>query len=195
LSLTAFLRSVAGILDEAEVPWMLTGSLAASYYAIPRTTRDVDVVVDASEGGIGRVVDGLLRAGYYVDREAALEAWRRRGQFNAIDPRLGWKVDLIVRKDRPFSVEEFSRRRPTFMLGIDLALASFEDVILAKMEWASLGESELQRRDVEQLVQRGWSQIDLAYLERWIVDLGLEAEWKRILERLGKDRPLDDGSR
>ena len=32
--------------------------------------------------------------------------------FDVIDVTTGWKVDLIVRKDRAFSEEEFSRRLP-----------------------------------------------------------------------------------
>lgn len=184
MSLTEFLGRIVGVLDEADVPYMLTGSLAAAYYAVPRATRDVDVVVDASRRGIERVVEGLLAAGCYVDQDAALDAWRQRGQFNAIDPELGWKVDLIVRKDRPYSVEEFSRRQPAAMLGVDLALASFEDVILAKLEWSRLGDSELQRRDVGQLLERGWDRLDHAYLQRWVTALGLDAEWKDVRARL-----------
>jgi hypothetical protein len=185
VSLTEFLKTVVHILDQAEVPYMLTGSLASSYYAVPRSTRDIDFVVDSSEHGIERLVDGLLTAGLYVDRDAAFVAWRERGQFNAIDPSLGWKADLIVRRDRPFSIAEFHRRRPASILGVELSLASFEDVILAKLEWAKMGDSELQREDVAQLLERGKERLDRPYLERWVGVLGLEAEWKRVSERLG----------
>lgn len=188
MSLTEFLKDVVHVLDAAGVPYMLTGSLAASYYAVPRATRDIDVVVESSERGIERVVEGLLAAGYYVDRDAALQAFRERGQFNAIDPSRGWKADLIVRRDRSFSIEEFGRRRRASILGVELALASFEDVILAKLEWAKLGDSELQRRDVAQLLERGWNRLDHEYLGRWVAVLDLDAEWKQVLERGGKTK-------
>lgn len=99
MSLMAFLRTVAEILDEAGVPYMLTGSPASAYYAIPRATQDLDIVIATDERGVDRIVRGLQGEGFYVDREAALEAERERGQFNAIDPEGGWKVDLIVRKE------------------------------------------------------------------------------------------------
>ena len=121
-----------------------------------------------------------------MDRDAELEAWRERGQFNAIDPKHGWKADLIVRKDRSFSLEEFSRRGRASMLGIELSVASFEDVILAKLEWAKLGDSDVQRRDVVQLLERGWNRLDHAYLGRWTTSLGLQDEWSLALGRLGK---------
>jgi hypothetical protein len=94
VSIASFLRRVTHLIEEAGVPYMLTGSLAAAYYATPRATQDVDAVVDTDEEGIERLVQGLLDAGLYVDRDAAVSAWRTRSQFNAIDPESGWKVDL-----------------------------------------------------------------------------------------------------
>lgn len=183
MSLTAFLGRVVRVFDEAAVPYMVTGSLAAAYYAAPRATQVIDVVIDAQKGGVERVVQGLLALGCYVDRHAALEALETRGQFNAIEPDTGWKVDLIVRKERPFSKTEFARRERASLLGVEVALASLEDVVIAKLEWSRLGDSELQRRDVAQLLERAWDRIDHAYLERWITELGLDSEWKAAKER------------
>ena len=108
MSLAAFIRTVAAILERADVPYMLTGSLAAAYYATPRATQDLDVVIDAPEEGIERLVDGLLDSGFYVDRAAARNAWRTRSQFNAIDPDSGWKVDLIVRRSWAYCTARWS---------------------------------------------------------------------------------------
>jgi hypothetical protein len=54
----------------------------------------------------------VSRDRYYISPESAREALARRSMFNVIDFDEGWKADLIVRKDRPFSIEEL-RRRPT----------------------------------------------------------------------------------
>lgn len=183
MTLAGFLRSVVEILDAAQVPYMLTGSLAAAYYATPRATQDVDLVVSPEAASLNRVVDGLLEAGYYVDREAALEALRTRGQFNAIDPDSGWKVDLLLRRERPFSLAEFDRRGTASLLGVEVSLASLEDVLISKLEWAKLGDSELQRRDVVQLLDRAAERIDLEYVERWVEELGLGTEWDGVRSR------------
>ncbi len=154
MSLTAFLRRVIQILDDAGVPYMVTGSLASAFYAVPRATQDLDIVVETEESGIRQVVQALLDAGYYVDRDAALEARRMHGQFNAIDPHSGWKVDLIVRRNRQYSSVEFERRIHATVMGVEVAMASLEDVLIAKLEWSMLGDSALQRRDVIQLLER-----------------------------------------
>lgn len=187
MSLAAFLRKVAEILDEAGVPYMLTGSLASAYYAVPRATQDLDVVIAAEAPGIERVVQGLLSAGCYVDRDAALEAGRTHGQFNAIDPESGWKIDLIVRRDRTYSRTEFERRERVSLLGVEVAVASLEDVLIAKLEWGRLGDSALQRRDVVQLLERTWEQLDQSYLKKWITELGLQSEWDEVRMQAGRD--------
>lgn len=183
MSLGAFLEKVVDVLDEAEVPYMLTGSLASAFYAIPRATQDIDIVIEAQREGVERLVRGLLAAGWYADRDAALEAWQGQSQFNAIEPDTGWKVDFIVRKDRAYSREEFRRRERISLLGVELAVASLEDVLIAKLEWGRLGDSVLQRRDVAQLLDRTWKRLDQTYVERWVAELGLEAEWRAALSQ------------
>lgn len=180
MSLTEFLRRVVHVLDEALIPHMLTGSLAAAHYASPRATQDVDLVIEAASADIDRLVDGLAAAGFYVDRSAAHEALATEGQFNAIDPQGGWKVDLIIRKQRPFSRSEFGRRVKAPLLGVELWLASLEDLLIAKLEWSELGDSALQRSDVAQLLERAGDRLDTAYVERWVEELGLEDAWRSI---------------
>jgi hypothetical protein len=182
VTLLSFLRDVVEILEEAGVPYMITGSLAAAHYGPPRATQDVDVVVETSADALDRVVELLRSQGLYVNPEAARGAHRTRGQFNAIDPEWGWKLDLIVRKDRPFSVEEFSRRVPATLLGIEVFVPSLEDLIPAKLEWATLGHSELQRQDVLHLIEAGGGGLDQKYIQRWLGELGLLEEWGRLVE-------------
>jgi hypothetical protein len=105
-------------------------------------------------------------AGLYVDLESALQALLTDEQFNAIDPTTGWKADLIFRRARPFSESEFGRRQQRELLGIEISLATLEDLIIAKLEWSELGDSELQRRDIRELLEMAGYEIDREYIER-----------------------------
>jgi len=191
VSLASFLERVIEVLDEAEVPFMLTGSLASAFYAVPRATQGIDVVIEAQKEAIERLIDGLLAAGWYADRDAALEAWQGQSQFNAIEPDTGWKADIIVRRARAYSREEFGRREQISLLGVELAVASLEDLLIAKLEWSRLGDSALQRRDVIQLLERTWQRVDRPYVERWVAELGLEAEWRAALSHAKLPQPPD----
>lgn len=159
---------------------MLTGSLAAAFYGTPRATQDIDLVIESQPDKLQRLVDNLRAAGLYADIEAAREALRTGGQFNAIDPSTGWKVDLIFRRARPFSKAEFERRQQHDLFGVEVALATLEDLIIAKLEWSELGDSELQRRDIRELLELAGDSLDEAYLRRWIDELQLQRAWERV---------------
>lgn len=177
MNLRDLLELVARVLGEAGVPYMLTGSLASSYHGAPRSTQDIDLVVEASVISLLEVASELRSAGLYVSDVAVREAHASHGMFNAIDPESGWKVDFILRKDRPFSRAEFEARRGIEFMGLVLSIASAEDLIVAKLEWAQLGNSERQLRDVAEIVAVQGTRLNVERIEEWIATLDLETEW------------------
>jgi hypothetical protein len=143
------------------VPYMLTGSLASSMYGIPRATNDVDIVIAPTRDQLLSVVQMFQRVGLTVHTESALEAYRSRTQFNVIDFPKSLKADLILRQDRDFSVREFDRRETHEVEGMRLTLATPEDVLIAKLEWAKQGESERQIQDAAGILKMQRETLDL----------------------------------
>ena len=92
----------------------------------------------------------------------------------------GWKADLIIRKARTFSMEEFARRQPAELMGTRTFVASPEDSIISKLEWAKQSDSMRQLRDVAGIVAVRTGLLDFDYIERWVKALALEAEWARV---------------
>ncbi|HJS47451.1 MAG TPA: hypothetical protein VJ773_05635 [Gemmatimonadales bacterium] len=179
MSPSELLRTVLAALDASDVPYMLTGSFAAAYHGRPRATQDLDFVVAPTAGRLGELTRRLVGAGFYVDEAAAQDALLHQAQFNAIHPGTGWKVDFIIRKSRPFSRAEFDRRREVRMEGLAFMVASVEDLILAKLEWARLGGSARQLEDAAALARFHRAELDLAYVRRWASALGIEREWEQ----------------
>ncbi len=172
---------VVGALVRLGIPHMVTGSLASSYHGRPRLTHDADVVIDPTPEQLDALLLGLLEADQYVDAAHARDALRRRLQFNVIDPASGFKVDLIVRKNRPFSHEELGRRGTVELApGMPVALASAEDTILSKLEWAKkAGRSDKQVEDAAGVLAVNPA-LDRAYVERWAAELGILDLWQEI---------------
>ena len=73
------------------------------------------IITALDQAGIPHMLTGSFASAYYADRDAALAALESEGQFNVIDLASGWKIDLMIRKARPFSREEFTRRRPAWI--------------------------------------------------------------------------------
>ena len=179
------LGRLVGALDAAGIPYMLTGSFASSYHGPPRATQDIDIVIAPTSEQIRRLVGSLPASDYYVDLDTALEALRHEGQFNVIDMSTGWKVDLIVRKSRPFSRREFERREPVDFHGMRLFIVSAEDILIAKLEWAKLGESARQLEDAAGILRTRVRDLDLGYVTEWVQELGLEPQWRAAVRAAG----------
>ena len=156
---------------------MLTGSFASVFYGSPRSTQDIDLVIAVNAAQIRTFLETLPSDEYYVEVDAALEALKRESMFNIIDLKTSWKIDLIVRKSRVFSQEEFGRRKLQNVQGVPLFVASAEDIILAKLEWAKLGESLRQIDDAAGILKLRGDSLDRSYLHKWVRELGLTKEW------------------
>ena len=171
-------RRIITALDRAGIPHMLTGSFASAYHGSPRATQDIDLVIEADADRIRTLVESLPVEAYYVDRDTALAAPESEGQFNVIDLASGWKVDLMIRKARPFSREEFTRRRPADLQGLSIDVVTAEDLIVAKLEWARSGGSRRQLEDVASILRIRGRQLDIGRVERWVETFDLDSEWK-----------------
>jgi hypothetical protein len=180
VTLPELIRDVVAHLEAAGVLYMVTGSVASSYHGEPRATRDLDVVIEADRPSLSRLVERLRSGGLYVDIPAALDALTVQGQFNAIDASTGWKVDFIIRRDRAFSREEFARRMRADLLGTAAFVATPEDTIIAKLEWAMTSGSARQLADVSALLDVGRDTLDLEYIDRWADSLGVGDAWRAV---------------
>lgn len=178
-------QRIAQVLGRAEIPYMLTGSFAASYYGVLRSTQDIDIVIAPSPQQLNQLVQDLQSQDYYAEQEAALEAFRRQSMFNAIDNQTGWKIDFIFCKNNPYAREALSRRKHVQFQNEQMFVASAEDVVVSKLQWAQMSESARQLQDVAALLKRQQTVLDLAYIEKWVNELGLGSEWASARQAAG----------
>ncbi len=176
MSIEKVLHRITSALEQAGIAYMLTGSFASAYYGAARSTQDIDFVIHASSDRLREFVEALPVGEYYADLDSALEAQQRQSLFNVIDLATGWKIDLIIRKSRAFSQEEFGRRRRVSLHDVPLFVASAEDVVISKLEWAKLAQSRRQIEDAGAILKVRKDALDHAYLEKWVGDLELKKE-------------------
>lgn len=176
------LRLVSDQLDRLGVPFFVGGSLASTMHGEIRTTQDVDLVVELEECHVEPLVESL-RAAFHVDVEAVFDAVRRRSSCNLIHRATAFKVDLFVRRERPFSRSEMARRERIEVAGLSLPIATAEDSVLTKLEWFEMGGrvSDRQWRDVLGVIKGCRGGLDVAYLERWATELGVRELLARAL--------------
>lgn len=176
----AVLRDFAARVERIGVDYMLTGSMAMLKYATPRFTMDIDIVIDLTAENAGRVIE-VLESDYYVPRQAAKLAIARKGMFNAIHQDSAFKIDLVVCKDSEFHQTAFANRRRIEYTDFDVWIISKDDLIVSKLWWAKDSLSEVQMRDVKNLMRTGCG---VDYIRSWTEKLGAENLFNQCLREI-----------
>jgi hypothetical protein len=180
MSLEELLSRIVTALSRAEVPYMVTGSVASSTHGEPRSTRDLDIVIAPTHEQLRALMREFPTDRYYADEQQALSALAKRSQFNVIDFATGWKTDFIIAQDSAYGRSELGRRMTKEVGGIRVYFSAPEDLIIAKLQWAKLGESGRQLEDVAGIVRVQADKLDIPYVERWVRELELEDFWERV---------------
>lgn len=171
------LREAIAALDALGIAYALGGSLASAIHGVTRLTTDADVTVEPFPG---KEADFVARFGpeTYVSLDAVRRAVRERSTFNIINTNIGFKIDVFVRRDRPFELSLMQRRaliQTAEEPAGSISLVSAEDIILLKLEWYRLGGevSDRQWGDVLGVLRTQGERLDRAYLDLWAAELGV----------------------
>jgi hypothetical protein len=177
-----FLGRLIKKLNEQNIPYMLSGSVSSSLHGQPRATNDADIVIAPAEEQLIAFLKSL-GDDYYVNPDAARDAFKSHSVFNVIDIQNSWKADLIIRKNRPFSREEFRRRQKANIMDLDAWVVSPEDVILSKLEWAKNSKSSQQLQDALGVATVQYDHLDRDYLHKWAKELQVESSLEELLKQ------------
>ena len=198
------LLALAPVLAELErlgAPYYIGGSLASSAYGVARATLDAALVADLQPTQVSRFV-AALQSTYYVDDTAIREAIQYRSSFDLIHLATMIKVDVFITKARPSDDEAFRRIRQESLDDDEpassattsaasaarrYALASPEDVVLAKLEWYRLGgeTSERQWGDILGVLKVQGAALDVGYVRQWASALSVAELLQRALDEAG----------
>ena len=174
------LKIVCQRLEQADILFMITGSIAANLYTVPRMTRDIDIVIDVIPGVSDRFC-ALFQDDFYIESDSVKDAIEKRGMFSIIHNKYVLKVDFIVRKDTPYREMEFQRRQKVAVENMEVSIVSIEDLIISKLVWAKDSLSEMQLMDIKNLLARGKA-IDAQYLQKWVHSLGLQDVYNKATQ-------------
>lgn len=161
---------------------MITGSVASMIYAEPRTTLDIDLVVELEVDDAADFLEAFPESAFYrppleVVREECARA--SRGHFNLIHHETGFKADIYLAGSDPLHRWALARRHRIEDAEASFALAPAEYVIVRKLEFWREGGSDKHIRDVRAIVESGVA-LDREVLEQEIRARGLDDAWRRV---------------
>lgn len=173
-------------LSRSGIPYMVTGSVAAILYGEPRTTHDVDLVIDLQEARVDAFMALFPSTEFYrpPGEVIRLEILRpARGHFNLIHQATGFKADFYPIGRDPLHRWAMERRRRERVADVDLWIAPPEYVILRKLEYYREGGGPRHLSDIRRMLDLSRDGIDQVWLEALIRQNGLSGPWAEVLSR------------
>ena len=167
-----FMKMITSRLDSARIPYMLTGSMAMAVYSIPRMTRDIDLVVEITPTDVNKIYS-LFSEDCYIDQDSIIQAVHEHGIFNIIHNEWVIKADFVIRGNEEFRREEFARRQKIVIDDVPISVVTAEDLILSKLVWSKQSSSDLQLRDVRQMLCTV-SELNWQYMQKWATILKID---------------------
>lgn len=149
-------------------------------YAAFRQTADIDIVLEFDPDVKDKFIQ-VLEPDYYVPHNAVNRASETKRMFNVIHIKTAFKIDCVPKKTGEFQQSVFDRREKTDYYGREICVISKEDLILSKLWWAKDSQSEMQLRDIKNLMQSGFDKI---YAEKWLETLGIGESFYKCLNEV-----------
>ena len=178
---------IIDILENNDIPYMIGGSVASIAYGEPRMTLDMDVVVDMDITQVKKFVDSL-KSDYYADINTIIDAINNKGHFNVIQSEMGVKIDFYILKNSPFDQEGFEgRHQEAFDNKRQASFATPEYIILKKLEWFKMGESQKHLNDIKGILKISGNKLNLLYIDEWAFRIGVSDIWQKIKKEHGKE--------
>ena len=182
MSQPQLLKRLVLALQSLGVPYMLTGSIVSSLQGEPRSTHDIDVVVELDAASAGRLRQAFPEPEFYVADIAIREALAHRSMFSVLDTSTGDKIDLWMLTEEAFDQSRFARREAAELFGLSMFVSRVEDTIVQKFVWSEMsGGSEKHFRDALSVYEVHRESIDASYIEGWARALGVLELWGRLV--------------
>jgi len=168
-------------LNRAEITYMVTGSMASNFWGIPRSTHDLNFVIQLPTASMPKLI-AEFAGDFLIDEPAVRAAYHPPYQFNAIHLLSSLKIDFWLPANIPFEREMFRRRVQRTIFGVPAWLAKPEDVVLHKLYWNRLTSSERQLKDAAGVFAVSGAQFDKDYLFKWADELGVRMKLEEVLK-------------
>jgi len=181
-------RIVLATMNEAGIPYVLSGSLASNFYAVPRSTKDADIIVETDAASLGRLFD-RLSSDFSVDRQLRLEMVTFTHRYVMDHRASAFTIEFFLLSDDPFDKSRFARRRQDSYEGVPVWVLTPEDVVVQKLRWLRISRNPKHRDDVRRVLIVSGPTLDYEYMYPWTDQHETRALFDEIRQEVERVRP------
>jgi hypothetical protein len=154
------LCKITNVFEVENIPYMLIGSFAASFYNRYRYTADIDCVLPASSENVLKIIK------HFPEWSQFSEVFKDKADVeNAFHL-------IVLLRDTTYSRIAFERRRKAILFDVVCNIASPEDLIVAYLIGYKHKPSGKHWEDLEFLIKL--EPLDIHYLRSWTEKLSIQ---------------------
>jgi hypothetical protein len=181
-----FLKSILGVLRSTGIEYMIGGAVASWPWGEPRSTQDVDIVIQLSAESINQLSKELEKIEIFLPPDVILDnllETRVELPINAIHRPSGFKAEMFTTKEGDDLRLSAFHRRKKVNFGSEIGevfVHSPEDLILYKLMYYSLSRQTKHIRDIVSILKKLGAAIDEDYIGNWAKKKGISTLWEEI---------------
>jgi hypothetical protein len=167
-------------LEGSGIDYMLVGSMAGNYWGVPRSTHDIDFVIEYEAEHVSKLVRAF-QDDFFIQETSVRSGLRPPHQFNALDNRSALKVDFFRVAGDAYEFERFRRRRRVTLFDQPAWIAAPEDVLLHKLRWHKISPTDRQLTDARGIFLVSRDDLDRDYMDHWAEQIGVTELLQSVL--------------
>ena len=152
---------------------MLVGSMAGNYWGVPRSTHDIDFVIEYGADQVSDIV-AAFENDFFIQQVSVESGLKPPHQFNALDNRSALKVDFFRVAGDDYEFERFRRKRRVTLFDQLAWIAAPEDVLLHKLRWHLMSPTDRKLADARGIFLVSGDELDRDYLDYWAKQIGVD---------------------
>ncbi len=167
-------------LESSGIDYMLVGSMAGNFWGVPRSTHDIDFVIEFDETQIAAIISAF-QDDFFIQEISVQSSLRPPHQFHALDNRSALKVDFFRVAGDEYEFERFLRRKRVSLFNQPAWIAAAEDVLFHKLRWHKMSPTDRQLTDARGILLVSGDILDHAYIEYWAERIGVTDLLRTVL--------------
>jgi hypothetical protein len=189
-SMDAGLARLYQTIAKIGLPVMVGGGVAAVFYGEPRTTLDIDMVIDAQPNHAEQIEAAIDPSEFYVPPVKSIYAELLRGgkgHFNIIDLLTGLKADLYPAGHDPLIRYGLDRATTRLMGGEPVRVAPATYVVAMKLRYYGMSQQPRHLRDIRSILAMSPEEVDRPQVEIWAKAYSAMEAWQKCIAAVGEE--------
>jgi hypothetical protein len=183
MSSTDLLLRLIDAFENAGVPYMFSGPVAAAHYGAAGCRNQAQFVLQISTDQLSAVTRAL-GPDFKMEPQMSIDPATMTMRYVLVHSPGKFQFDLFLLGPDAHDQARFDRRRELPFQGTTACLPTAEDVIIATLRWSRPATREEDAETISNILASRRGRLDLAYIRRWTDQHGTRQLFEQLLTQM-----------